>query len=161
MKMEMKKQLNHLLLTLLVLVSATIIVRAQDQNQNPVQWTASAAKATDGNYTITLTAVLPAPWHIYSQNTPDGGPVPTSISFSKNPLVTLIGKPKEKGDLKTTHDKNFGVDVKYYGDKVQFIQTVKVKGGLKTNVSGSVNFMVCNDHECLPPSSWKFSVKLN
>lgn len=159
MDMKMKRQLNRLLLTLLVFVSATIIVKAQDQN--PVIWTVGAAKAADGNYAITLTAVLPAPWHIYSQHTPDGGPVPTSISFSKNPLVTLVGKPKEKGDLKTTHDKNFGVDVKYYGDKVQFIQTVKVKAGIKTNVSGSVNFMVCNDHECLPPSSWKFSVKLN
>jgi len=146
------------MLTLMVLMSATFKGKAQDQS--PVNWTASAAKAADGNYTITLTAVLPQPWHIYAQNTPDGGPVPTTISFSKNPLVVLVGKPTEKGSLKTTHDKNFGVDVKYYGDKVQFIQTVKVKKGIKTNVSGSVNFMVCNDHECLPPSDWKFSVQL-
>ena len=131
------------------------------QPQSPVNWTATAAKSADGIYAITLTASVPAPWHIYSQSTPDGGPVPTSISFNKNPLITIAGKAKEKGDLKTTHDKNFGVDVKYYSGKVQFVQLVRVKAGVKTNITGTVNFMVCNDQECLPPSSWDFSVKLN
>jgi len=138
-----------------------IVCMANAQSQNPVQWSVAASKLADGNYSITLTASVPAPWHIYSQNTPDGGPVPTAILFNKNPLVTLMGKPKEKGALKTTHDKNFDVDVKYYADKVQFIQTLKVRGGVKTNLSGTVNFMVCNDQECLPPSGWDFSVKLN
>jgi thiol:disulfide interchange protein DsbD len=62
--------------------------------------------------------------------------------------------------MQTVHDKNFDMDVKYYADKVSFTQLVKVKGGVKTNLSGEVNFMVCNDHECLPPSSSKFSVAL-
>ncbi|HTN39419.1 MAG TPA: protein-disulfide reductase DsbD domain-containing protein, partial [Arachidicoccus sp.] len=66
----------------------------------------------------------------------------------------------EKGKLQTTHDKNFGVDVKYYSNKVVFTQLVKVKGNVKTNLTGKVNFMVCDDHECLPPSNAPFSVKL-
>lgn len=151
--------MKKLLCALFLVVCGTVAVSAQPQS--PVSWSATAAKATDGNYKITITAVVPAPWHIYSQNTPDGGPVATSITYNKNPLVTIVGKTAEKGDLKTTHDKNFGVDVKYYAGKVQFLQTVKVKNGVKTNLSGSVNFMVCNDSECLPPSSWEFSVKLN
>lgn len=151
----MKKLLFGLVLLLGLVMSAAA------QPQSPVSWSATAVKAADGLYKVTITAAVPAPWHIYSQSTPDGGPVPTSVSFNKNPLVTVTGKTTEKGDLKTTHDKNFGVDVKYYGGKVQFIQAVKVKAGVKTNVSGEVNFMVCNDSECLPPSSWKFSVQLN
>lgn len=138
-----------------------LAMTATAQQQSPVSWTASAAKAAEGLYKITITANVPAPWHIYSQSTPDGGPVPTTLSYNKNPLVTVTGKAVEKGDLKTTHDKNFGVDVKYYAGKVQFVQTVKVKAGVKTNLTGAVNFMVCNDSECLPPSSWDFSVKLN
>lgn len=151
----MKKLLTGLFLMFCLAMTATA------QQQNPVSWTAGAVKAADGLYKVTITATVPAPWHIYSQSTPDGGPVPTSFSFNKNPLVSVTGKTAEKGDLKTTHDKNFGVDVKYYGGKVQFIQTVKVKAGVKTNLTGAVNFMVCNDTECLPPSSWEFSVKLN
>ena len=40
-------------------------------------------------YEVTLTATLPKPWHIYSQHTGDGGPIPTKVKFTKNPLVTL------------------------------------------------------------------------
>ncbi|MGF7231344.1 protein-disulfide reductase DsbD domain-containing protein [Arachidicoccus sp.] len=128
--------------------------------QSPVKWTSKAVKENANTYKVTITATFPAPWHIYSQNTPDGGPVATAFSFTKNPLISLQGKTLEKGDLKVTHDKNFGVDVKYYSGKVDFVQVVKVKGNVKTDFSGTVNFMVCNDHECLPPSDQSFSVKL-
>lgn len=141
----------------LVLALITALCFAQ---QSPVKWSTSAQKVDGGQYKVTITATFNEPWHIYSQNTPDGGPVPTSFSFTKNPLVTLVGKPKESGKMKTIHDKNFGVDVKYYSDKVSFTQLVKVRGNVKTNLAGEVNFMVCNDHECLPPSSSKFSVAL-
>ena len=36
---------------------------------------------------------------------------------------------------------------------VDFVQTVKLKGNIKTSVAGSVEFMVCNDSRCLPPST--------
>lgn len=141
----------------LVLAFMAVLSFAQ---QSPVKWTSSAEKVDAGQYKVTITASVPAPWHIYSQNIGDGGPVPTSFSFTKNPLVTLVGKTKESGKMQTVHDKNFDMDVKYYADKVSFTQIVKVKGGVKTNLAGEVNYMVCNDHECLPPSSSKFSVAL-
>lgn len=141
----------------LVMAFIAIISFAQ---QSPVKWESTAEKAGDNQYKVTITATVPEPWHIYSQNTPDGGPVPTSFKFNKNPLVTLVGKTKEKGKLETTHDPNFGVDVKFYSDKVVFTQLVKVKGNVKTTFNGNVNFMVCDDHQCLPPSSQPISVKL-
>lgn len=145
------------LVTLLVFGFITITSFAQ---QSPVNWAYKAVKENANSYKVIFTATFPAPWHIYSQTTPDGGPVPTSFEFAKNPLLNLQGKTSEKGDMKVTHDKNFGVDVKFYSNKVAFIQTVKVKGNIKTNISGTINFMVCNDHECLPPSDQKFSVAL-
>ncbi|ANI88928.1 hypothetical protein A9P82_06240 [Arachidicoccus ginsenosidimutans] len=128
--------------------------------ESPVNWTSKAEKVSAGTYKVIITATFAEPWHVYSQHTPDGGPVPTTFKFNKNPLVTLVGKTEEKGDLKTMHDPNFGVDVKSYSDKVDFIQVVKVKGNIKTNVTGTVNFMACNDHECRPPMDVPFSVKL-
>ncbi len=145
------------LVTLFALVFIAISSFAQ---QSPVKWTSKAVKENGNTYKVIISANFAAPWHIYSQYTPDGGPVPTSFSFAKNPLISLQGKTMEKGKLSVTHDKNFGVDVKYYSNHVDFIQTVKVKGNIKTNISGKVNFMVCNDHECLPPSDQSFSVKL-
>ena len=55
----------------------------------------------------------------------------------------------------------FGVEVKQFSNKVNFVQTVKLKGKVKTNLNGTVEFMTCNDYECLPPSKQKFSITLN
>jgi len=99
-------------------------------------------------------------WHIYSQSTPDGGPVATSFTFSKNPLITLQDKIKEVGRLEQHHEPLFGVDVKQYSDRVDFVQIVKIRKGIKTMLTGSIEYMLCNDSECLPPTRNKFSIGL-
>lgn len=147
--------MKKVIFTALFVMSALL---SFSQTESPVKWSYAAVKKTANEYQIVLTATVAQPWHIYSQKTPDGGPVPTKISFSKNPLITTKGETKEIGALHTTHDKNFGVDVKYYSDKVQFVQTITAKA--KTNVSGTIEYMVCDDHQCLPPTTKSFSVKL-
>ena len=99
-------------------------------------------------------------WHIYSQTTPDGGPVPTSVGFTKNPLITVAGGWKEAGKLEQHFEPLFGVDVKQYSGKVDFVRTVTVKPGIKTAFKGNVEFMTCNDTECLPPKTVNFSIEL-
>lgn len=128
--------------------------------KNPVSWTATSKKVADKTYEIHLTANLPDGWHIYSQTTPDGGPVPTEITFTKNPLVTLDGKVKEVGKLEQRFEPLFNVDVKQFSNKVNFVQTVKLKANVKTSVEVAVDFMVCDDEQCLPPSTKKFTVAL-
>lgn len=125
-----------------------------------VQWSTSAVKKSGGVYELVIKASVPSPWHIYSQNIGEGGPVPTKFTYVKNPLVAINGKTAEKGNLKSVHDKNFNMDVKYYDGTVVFTQLVKVRGAAKTNISGSVEYMICNDHECLPPTKHTFSIKL-
>jgi thiol:disulfide interchange protein DsbD len=127
---------------------------------DPVSWTFSAKKIDATTYEIHLTATIEDGWHIYSQTTPDGGPVPTAIKYNKNPLLTMDGATKEVGKLEQRHEKLFGVDVKQFSDKIDFVQTVKLKASAKTNVSGTVEFMTCNDEMCMPPKSMQFSVSL-
>ncbi len=130
------------------------------QIQNPVEWTVSSKKIADKTYEIHLTAIINKGWHVYSQTTPDGGPVPTSISFTKNPLLIFQGKAKEVGKLEKHNEPLFGVDVKQFSDKVDFVQVVKLKAQVKTSVDAAVEYMVCNDKQCLPPSTKKFSIAL-
>jgi thiol:disulfide interchange protein DsbD len=131
------------------------------QMNNPVTWTYEAKKRSAGTYDIVLTADVAHPWHIYSQNTGKNGPVPTKISLKPNPLVTVSkGNAKELGKLEKTFDKNFDTDVLFFSDKVQFVKTVKVKGGIKTNLSGTVEYMVCDESKCLPPVKKTFDLKL-
>ncbi|HET7115825.1 MAG TPA: protein-disulfide reductase DsbD domain-containing protein [Hanamia sp.] len=131
------------------------------QIQNPVSWSVTSKKIADKTYEIHLTANIDNGWHIYSQTTPEGGPIPTSITFTKNPLVTLDGKAKEVGKMEKHIEPLFGnIDVKQFSNKVDFVQKVKLKAPVKTSVNLSVEFMVCNDRQCLPPSTRNFSVAL-
>jgi hypothetical protein len=139
-------------------IIAVIAVHAQIES--PVKWSYAAKKVNDKEYQVVITATLPKPWHIYSQHTPDGGPKPTKILYTRNPLLVISGEPKENGALKTVHDDNFGVDVKYFGDKVEFVQNVQLKTAAKTSVSGTIDYMVCNDEKCLPPTKQPFEIKL-
>lgn len=130
------------------------------QIQNPVKWSFSAKKLSAGNYEVHLKAEIQTGWHIYSQTTPEGGPVPTAITFSKNPLITLTGSLKEVGKMEQHREPLFGVDVKQFSSKVDFVQIVKIKNNVLTNAIGTVEYMVCNDKQCLPPKKVEFSISL-
>lgn len=129
------------------------------QVKDPVKWTATSRKKA-GGYEIVLTATMPKPWHIYSQKTGEGGPVATNFKFSKNPLLSFNGEVKEVGALKENYDKLFDTKVKYFSDKVDFVQALKVKGNVKTNVNVTVEYMTCDDSQCLPPTKKSFNVSL-
>lgn len=134
------------------------------QTVNPVSWTYEAKKKTANSYDIILTATVANPWHIYSQNTAKGGPIPTEISIKPNPLVVIKkGKAREIGKLEKIMDSNFGtkpIAVSYFSDKVLFVQSVQLKGNVKTNISGTVEYMVCDDSRCLPPVKKSFNLTL-
>jgi len=142
----------------IVLMSLVVAVNAQQK----VSWSFVAKKLPDNSFELRMTATPPTGWHIYSQTTPDGGPIPTEFKFTNNALVTVTtAKPKEVGKLVSYFDKNFKVDVKYFEGKVDFVKTVTVKGNIKTNVSGTVESMICNDRTCMPPTTEKFNISLN
>ena len=133
---------------------------AMAQQKDPVQWSFTSVKKSDKVYEVTFTATIEKPWHIYSQSTPKGGPVPTKIVYKNNPLAKTTGAAKENGTLKTKHEEVFGVDVKYFDNKVSFTQNITLKSAVKTNIAGTIEYMVCNDSECLPPKKVSFDLKL-
>jgi thiol:disulfide interchange protein DsbD len=106
-----------------------------------------------------MTAVLDKKWHIYAQDAGEG-PEPTTFTFSPNPLLKLDGKVKEVGTLEKSFDPNFNSTLKYYANKVVFVQKVKLKSTASTVFKGKVSYMVCDDKKCLPPKEVPFSVKL-
>ncbi len=144
--------------TLIILVVAAT---ANAQMLNPVQWEYSAKKIADKTYEIHLTATMQPTWHLYSQTQPaDAINNPTEIVFTKNPLVTLDGKTKEVGKMQLFKDPRLKISANQYADKVDFVQVVKLKANVKTNVVGTVEFQTCDDKKCLPPKKVDFSVAL-
>jgi len=126
----------------------------------PGQWNFTAKKISAKEYEIHYSVKVNSPWHIYSQFTPEGGPIATSFTINKNPLLIINSKPKEVGTIKTKHEEIFGIDVKYFEGSVDFVQRVLVKSTAKTILKGSVEFMLCNDGQCLPPTTQNFSIPI-
>ena len=134
-------------------------VFAKAQINNPVIWTYTAKKIADKTYELHMTATIGSNWHLYAQDA-GKGPEPTTFVFTPNPLVKLDGKVKEVGKQEQSFDKNFNSTLKYYANKVDFVQKVKVKSSTATVVKGVVNFMVCNDRQCLPPRDVSFTISI-
>jgi hypothetical protein len=128
----------------------------------PVNFDYQVKKVKDKVYEVSVIVTIARPWHIYSQFTPVDAPsLRTTIKFVKNPLVEIVGMPVEKGALITKHDEVLNTDFKYFLDKVEFVQQVKLKAYAKTNLGGSVHYMVCTDSQCLMPTTVSFNVVLN
>ena len=145
--------------TLLILFVIITAAGAKAQMSNPVKWTYTAKKLSDKLYEIHMTASLDNKWHIYAQEAGEG-PEPTSFTFTQNPLVKLDGKVKEVGTLEKVYDPNFKSTLKFYANKVDFVQKVKLKSTVTTLLKGKVSYMVCDDKKCLPPKEVPFSVSL-
>jgi thiol:disulfide interchange protein DsbD len=149
-------QMKKIFLALCLLAFA---LQSQAQKLAPVKWAYQAVKTVDKRYNIIITANVDAPWHIYSQFVKKG-PVPTTVQFAKNPLVLLNGTTKEIGQLEKKFDKNFDAVIGSFGGKVQFIQAVTLKVTTKTKLTGTIEYMVCNDERCLPPTKQSFEVDI-
>lgn len=138
---------------------ATNTLQAQS---NPVKWNVEAKKIDAKTYEIHFKATVAKPWHIYSQSTPDGGPIPTSIKFTKNPLVSMSGKTSENGEIKEKFEEVFDLKVKYFDGDAGFVQVIKLKNDkVKTSLSGNISYMACTDEQCLPPATYPFTVALS
>jgi len=143
----------------LLIVGALVTFSANAQINDPVRWEFKSEKIAENTFEVHFTARIQAPWHIYAQDVNGEVGLPTTISFNKNPLVEVDGKPQELG--KPEEKKIEGVLLKYYPGKVEFVQVVKLKAPIKANISGKVDYMACTDSHCLPPAQRGFSIFLD
>lgn len=142
--------------SILTLVAALFSLATYAQIQEPVTWSYAAKKTSATEATVYLKASIEEGWHLYSQFVKAGGPVKTTFTFTKSPAYLLVGKTIEPKPI-TKYEKTFGMDVSYFENSVVFQQKVKLKGKTAV-VKGKLEFMVCDDKQCLPPSEVEFAV---
>lgn len=127
---------------------------------DPVTWHYSSKQIGPHEFALTFTAEIDPGWHLYSQLIEEGGPVPTSFYYEgKEGVEVSDTKAKEIGEVHRQHDETFDMEVAYFSNKVSFVKTVKTTAP-KAKLSGYLEFMVCDDEKCLPPSSEDFSFEL-
>ncbi|TDG37395.1 sugar transporter [Pedobacter changchengzhani] len=142
-------------ITLLLAMVVFVATSTFAQIQKPVKL-AYVAKKTGTDAILYIKATIDNGWHIYSQHTPDGGPVKTTFTFAPSKDYTLVGKVMEPKPM-VKYEDSFKINVNYFEKQVIFQQKIKLKKGV-TTVKGSVEFMVCNDKQCLPPDEVAFSI---
>ena len=147
---------NKLLGLFFVLLISPLLLHAQILD--PVDWSFSKKELGNNQYIVHLTATIDPGWHIYAQDAGEG-PIPTSFTFEKNDSLTYKGETRAVGKLHEEFDKAFKSELKFYENKVDFVQYVTAKQGAKY-VKGSLEYMVCDDHQCLPPKEVPFKISL-
>jgi thiol:disulfide interchange protein len=129
------------------------------QVYNPIKWKTSVVKISDTEYELRAQATIESGWHLYSQNIADGGPNPTHFTFSKDKAYQLVGGVIEaKG--KTINDPVFMMQIKFFEKKTTFRQRIIVIIAKPFQVKAEVEFMVCNDENCLPPTYMDLEFKV-
>lgn len=145
---------------IIVLLVLIISGAVNSQILEPVKWTTSVNKISDTEYELVATANIDENWHLYSQNVPESGPISTSFTFKGNKNFLKKGNTQEeKGHV--VDDPVFEMKIKFFENKANFKQRIKVKGPVPFKVYGTVEFMVCDDSRCLPPTEidLEFDVK--
>jgi len=146
---------------IIVVAAMTLWGLAARAQETPIHWSYSAEKRSDRSYVLHFIATMDKGWHIYAQLQPkEAVATPTQISFDKNPLLSMEGRPIEIGEKKKYEGHIIHIVQYQYEDRVEFVARVTLKAKVKMNVTGNITFQVCTDERCLPPETRAFSVAL-
>jgi thiol:disulfide interchange protein DsbD len=143
-----------------LLLTLSLYSLGYSQIHDPVSWSTSVEIISDTEYNLVITSEIEENWHLYSQKVPEGGPIATTFSFTKASDFELVGSTSEE-EGHTVDDPTFGMEIKYFANKATFKQRIKVLTENSIHIVGEVEFMVCNDANCLPPTTvdLEFSIK--
>lgn len=130
------------------------------QQYDYISWTSSTQNTADNKIKLTITATIDKGWHLYSQymNMEDQGPLPTLITFDNPDQFALIGKVEESKTI-SKYEEVFKMDVIYFENKAVFTALFD-KIGTSDTLKANVNFMICNDGECLPPNDYPIAIDI-
>ncbi len=119
------------------------------QAQEPVVWTTDIEKTTDTEYVLIFRAVMQPKWHLYSQNLPKDGPLPTEFVFEgADTAFELLGKTEESKTV-TAFDPIFEMDLSWFEGEATFRQKIRLLQPELGTVSGEINFQACDDKICI------------
>ena len=147
----MKKFLR--LITFLVMLVPFV---AKAQILEPVQWTVETEKLNKNEYNIVFKAEIEDGWHLYSQNTPFGGPMPLYFEF-----IDTLGIERQGGVAEPKaivhYSDIFEIDEHFFENEAVFTQRVKLLGDAAT-VTGVITGQTCKE-SCIQ-LEYEFEVQL-
>ena len=116
------------------------------QMHEPVKWKYSINELGE----IVFHASVDQGWHLYDMNLPEGGPIPTSFHFDEIKGAELTGNVVTNSKIISQYDDMFKMTVRWFGENPTFTQKLKITDKAKFLISGSIEYMSCNDQSCVP-----------
>ncbi len=100
------------------LIAFLVLTNINAQIKKPVTWTSKVEKVSDTEFNLIMNATIEEGWHVYSQFTPEDGPLPIFLEFkNQKGNYELVGKAKES-PYKKQFNADFGVDEYYFEKKL-------------------------------------------
>ena len=142
---------------ILTLIFALLTLSLFSQIYNPVSWEFSQSKISDSEIELQFKANIEKGWHLYSQDIPESPPA-TAFTFIINGDTSI--KVLEESESIQQYDPNFDMILKYFSNEAIFKHNIKIQEGANFKIEGYVDFMVCDDAQCLPPDYVEFSFNI-
>jgi thiol:disulfide interchange protein len=128
-----------------LLLASLAFANVNAQILDPVKWTTKIEKKSDNTYILTFDGAIEKDWHMYSQFTPDGGPLAMEVVFkNQKGNFSLVGKAKESKTT-TAYNDIFEVDETYFKDKAQIKQVIQVTNANTVKIEAELNYQVCKE----------------
>lgn len=140
----------------ITLIMCSLFLKAQILT--PVSWSFAAKRISKTEGVVFIKATIDESWHIYSQYIKEDGPVKTSFTFAPSINYVIIGPTIEPKPI-TKFEKVFNIDVRYFEHSVIFRQKIRLKT-LQTVIEGNLEYMTCNEKQCLPPNNVQFKIPI-
>ncbi|WPO77031.1 protein-disulfide reductase DsbD family protein [Flavobacterium sp. KACC 22761] len=132
--------------------------KSNAQVLEPVKWTSKIEKKSGNNAVLIFDGTIEKDWHMYSQFTPEGGPLALEIAFkNQKGNYELVGKAKE-GKTRTAFNDVFGVNETFFEGKAHIEQEIKIINPNLKTVDVDFDFQVCKE-VCIN-SNKKFSIAI-
>ena len=134
--------MKKIILSLLIILA---FAKGNAQILDPVKWTTKIEKKSATNYILTFNGVIEDNWHMYSQFTPDGGPLPLEVIFkNQKGNFNLVGKAKE-GKTTTAYNDIFEVNETFFVKNAQIQQEISIVNPKISKVEVDLNYQVCKE----------------
>mgnify|MGYP003646837796 CR=1 FL=1 len=117
----------------------------KDQIYDPVDWEGSVEKISDTEYKLVFKAEIEEEWHIYSQHTPDDGPIPLSFEFIGQPEFYSLEGEAEESETTREFSEVFGVDEVFFSEDATLTQHVKLKNPSTQIIKAQIFYQVCKE----------------
>ena len=124
------------------------------QMHEPIKCETSWEVVSDGVAELRIAATIDAGWHLYSTELEDG-PTAATLVVETIEGARLDGKLGFEGKEIAKYDDMFGMDVRYFEDKVTFVQRFVIESD-DYAVQGYFQYGACDDQSCLPPTNVEF-----